>query len=192
MRSVFGWKIHFWATRVLSLLLCSKIFRLKPDRGKLESRPLVKPRSGIGIASWHLIFNVRLIYLRSDWFRNNKVPYKMHSPHLRYKVTSIYKGWSAQLSFDNTIYCSWKYWILWTELLYLGREYPLGYSYFRDRLHQAFRSRAALKDEEEIKREIRKAEYVKKGVCYLNDRKFIASRSAWRSGTAQRSRFCKF
>lgn len=104
----------------------------------------------------------------------------MSSPHLRYKVINIYKGRSAQLTFDDAIFCSSTvtYLILRTELLYLGREYPLGYSYFRDRLHQAFRNRGGIKDEEEIKREIRKAEYVKKGVYCLNHRKVIASRSA--------------
>ena len=50
------------------------------------------------------------------------------------------------------------------ELLYLGREYPLGYSYFKPRLHKAFASQAGLKDEEEIKKGIERAEFVKKGV----------------------------
>ncbi|KAK1983659.1 complex 1 protein, partial [Colletotrichum cereale] len=48
------------------------------------------------------------------------------------------------------------------ELLYLGREYPLGYDYFRPRLHKAFTANAALRDEDAIKQGIERAEYVKK------------------------------
>jgi hypothetical protein len=50
-----------------------------------------------------------------------------------------------------------------SELLYLGREYPLGYDYFRPRLHKAFASQAALTDEAEIRKGIARAEFVKKG-----------------------------
>lgn len=49
------------------------------------------------------------------------------------------------------------------ELLYLGREYPLGYDYFRPRLKKAFSAKANLNDEEEIKKGIAQGEYVKKG-----------------------------
>ena len=49
------------------------------------------------------------------------------------------------------------------ELLYLGREYPLGYDYFKPRLHKAFASQAHLKDDTAIRRGIERAEYVKKG-----------------------------
>ena len=47
--------------------------------------------------------------------------------------------------------------------MYLGREYPLGYDYFRPRLHKAFASQAGLKDEDAIKQGIERANYVKKG-----------------------------
>ncbi|KFH40374.1 LYR motif-containing protein-like protein [Hapsidospora chrysogenum ATCC 11550] len=47
--------------------------------------------------------------------------------------------------------------------IYKGREYPLGYDYFRPRLHKAFMSKAAERDEEQIRRGISQAEYVKKG-----------------------------
>lgn len=50
-----------------------------------------------------------------------------------------------------------------TELLYLGREYPLGYDYFKPRLHKAFMSRAGERDEDKIRAGIRQAEFVKKG-----------------------------
>ncbi|KAI9666291.1 MAG: Electron transfer flavoprotein regulatory factor 1 [Bathelium mastoideum] len=63
------------------------------------------------------------------------------SPRLRYEVIRIYK-----------------------ELLYLGREYPLGYDYFRTRLHKAFTSQAGLQDEHKIKEAIGRAEYVKKEI----------------------------
>jgi hypothetical protein len=50
------------------------------------------------------------------------------------------------------------------ELLYLGREYPLGFDYFRPRLHKAFISKAGERDEDKIRQGIAQAEYVKKGV----------------------------
>lgn len=50
-----------------------------------------------------------------------------------------------------------------TELLNLGRAYPLGYEYFRNRLHGAFSSQAHLSDDEQIKKGIARAEFVKKG-----------------------------
>lgn len=66
----------------------------------------------------------------------------MTSPtQLRYQVIRIYK-----------------------ELLYLGREYPLGYDYFRPRLHKAFSSKANLTSEAEIKKGIESAGYVKKEI----------------------------
>lgn len=51
-----------------------------------------------------------------------------------------------------------------TELLYLGREYPLGYAYFRPRLHKAFSAKANLTDEADIRKGIEAAEYVKKEI----------------------------
>ena len=49
------------------------------------------------------------------------------------------------------------------ELLFLGREYPLGYQYFRDRLHRAFSSQTQITDEDQIRKGIARAEFVKKG-----------------------------
>ncbi|KAI9890856.1 MAG: hypothetical protein M1814_003495 [Vezdaea aestivalis] len=48
------------------------------------------------------------------------------------------------------------------ELLYLGRDYPLGYEYFRPRLREAFGKNKALVRDEEIEKAIERAEYVKK------------------------------
>lgn len=53
------------------------------------------------------------------------------------------------------------------DLLYLGREYPLGYDYFRPRLHKAFMAKSGLQDEEQIRKGIEQAEYVKKGICSI-------------------------
>ncbi|EZF67137.1 hypothetical protein H112_01117 [Trichophyton rubrum D6] len=53
------------------------------------------------------------------------------------------------------------------ELLFLGRDYPLGYAYFRGRLHRAFASQAHITDEAEIKKGIERAEFVKKGAYDL-------------------------
>ncbi|KAF2470397.1 uncharacterized protein BDR25DRAFT_225792 [Lindgomyces ingoldianus] len=62
------------------------------------------------------------------------------SPALRHQVIRIYK-----------------------ELLYLGRDYPQGYDFFRARLHKAFASQKDLTDEERIRKGIERAEFVKKG-----------------------------
>jgi hypothetical protein len=45
----------------------------------------------------------------------------------------------------------------------MGREYPLGYDYYRARLRKAFASQKHLQDEEQIKKGIERAEFVKKG-----------------------------
>lgn len=45
----------------------------------------------------------------------------------------------------------------------MGREYPLGYDYYLPRLRKAFRSQKELRGEEEIKRALERAEFVKKG-----------------------------
>ena len=50
----------------------------------------------------------------------------------------------------------------------MGREYPLGYDYFRPRLHKAFSAKAGLQDEAEIRKGIEQAEYVKKGMSCCN------------------------
>ncbi|KAK7912062.1 hypothetical protein PG985_014543 [Apiospora marii] len=52
---------------------------------------------------------------------------------------------------------------MYKELLYLGRDYPQGYSWFRPRLHRAFMASADLRDEEAIRKGIARAEFVKKG-----------------------------
>ncbi|KAK2025514.1 hypothetical protein LX32DRAFT_596554 [Colletotrichum zoysiae] len=65
---------------------------------------------------------------------------------------------------------------IYKELLYLGREYPLGYDYFRPRLHKAFSANAGLRDEDAIRRGIERAEYVRKGtfLC-VSSRQFSVS-----------------
>lgn len=63
------------------------------------------------------------------------------STPLRYQVIHVYK-----------------------ELLEMGKSYPLGFDYFRPRLHKAFMSQAHLQDEEKIKEGIKRAEYVKKEI----------------------------
>ncbi|PLB38765.1 electron transfer flavoprotein regulatory factor 1 [Aspergillus candidus] len=65
----------------------------------------------------------------------------MTNPELRHQVINIYK-----------------------ELLNIGRAYPLGYDYFRTRLHKAFSSQAHLRNDEDIKKGIARAEFVKKEI----------------------------
>jgi len=51
------------------------------------------------------------------------------------------------------------------QLLYLGRDYPLGYTeYFRPRLHDAFMKNKDLTQAGEIEQCIKVGEYVKKGM----------------------------
>ncbi|OZJ01415.1 hypothetical protein BZG36_05676 [Bifiguratus adelaidae] len=53
---------------------------------------------------------------------------------------------------------------LYKQLVYLGREYPLGYEeFFRPRLKAAFLKKRDLKDTEEIDKAIRMGEYIVKG-----------------------------
>ncbi|KAH8665123.1 hypothetical protein BGZ60DRAFT_379261 [Tricladium varicosporioides] len=56
---------------------------------------------------------------------------------------------------------------LYKQLLHLGKNYPLGFSYFRPRLHKAFMSNASITDEERIKEGIKRGEFVVKGVFPL-------------------------
>jgi hypothetical protein len=86
----------------------------------------------------------------------------MSSSPLRHHVIRIYKGISRHPLTEAQILTRL---ISIKELLYLGREYPLGYDYFRPRLHKAFMSKAGLRDEQEIRKGIAQAEYVKKGAC---------------------------
>lgn len=57
-----------------------------------------------------------------------------------------------------------------TELLYLGRNYPQGYDYFRSRLHRAFMAKAGLTDDAAIKEGIAKADFVRKGIVTSGNR----------------------
>ena len=50
------------------------------------------------------------------------------------------------------------------ELLEMGKSYPLGYDYFKPRLHKAFKSQAHLQDEQQIRQGIERAQYVKKEI----------------------------
>ncbi|KAK1835913.1 LYR family protein [Podospora conica] len=63
------------------------------------------------------------------------------TPHLRREVIAIYK-----------------------ELLHLGRDYPLGFDYFRPRLHKAFMANAHLDDEAQIRQGIERAKFVQKEI----------------------------
>lgn len=50
-------------------------------------------------------------------------------------------------------------------MLYLGRDYPLGFEeYFRPRLHDAFMKNKDLTEQGEIEKCLKVGEYVKKGI----------------------------
>ncbi|KAK4114835.1 hypothetical protein N656DRAFT_777019 [Canariomyces notabilis] len=53
---------------------------------------------------------------------------------------------------------------IYKQLLFLGRDYPLGYDYFRTRLHRAFKANAHLEDEEQIRKGIARADFVRKEI----------------------------
>ncbi|OBT99793.1 hypothetical protein VE01_01976 [Pseudogymnoascus verrucosus] len=53
---------------------------------------------------------------------------------------------------------------VYKELLNLGKDYPLGYSYFRPKLHKAFSSQAGLTDEAEIRKALDRAYFVQKEI----------------------------
>ena len=94
----------------------------------------------------------------------------MTNPALRQQVVSVYKGQWPVFCFFLDINTPLHQCVrlrltcVGPELLNLGREYPLGYTYFQTRLHKAFLSQAHLKDEEEIRKGIERAAYVKKEV----------------------------
>ncbi|KPI44825.1 LYR motif-containing protein 5A [Cyphellophora attinorum] len=71
---------------------------------------------------------------------------------------------------------------IYKELLEMGKSYPQGYDYFRPRLHKAFISQAHLRDEDQIRKGLERAEYVKKEIealYYL--KKYRAMRKAYDS-----------
>ncbi|BFZ60806.1 hypothetical protein YB2330_001858 [Saitoella coloradoensis] len=53
---------------------------------------------------------------------------------------------------------------VYKELLFLGREYPLGYEHYQSRLHDAFMKKAKLSDEGEIRKGLEFAEFFRKEV----------------------------
>jgi hypothetical protein len=53
---------------------------------------------------------------------------------------------------------------IYKELLYLGRDYPQGYDFYRTRLHKAFASQRNVNDEEKIRQGIKRAKFVKKEI----------------------------
>lgn len=76
------------------------------------------------------------------------------------------------------------------ELLYLGRDYPQGYDFFRPRLHKAFMGNAGLRDEQKIKEGIARADFVRKGNKSYAPRN--KQRAAELTDVSQKSRHCKF
>ncbi|KAH8652561.1 hypothetical protein BX600DRAFT_97434 [Xylariales sp. PMI_506] len=53
---------------------------------------------------------------------------------------------------------------VYKELLHLGKDYPLGFDYFRPRLHKAFMSNSHLRDEDAIRNGIARADFVRKEI----------------------------
>ncbi|XP_054157121.1 electron transfer flavoprotein regulatory factor 1-like [Oppia nitens] len=53
---------------------------------------------------------------------------------------------------------------LYKTLLYMGRDYPLGYKYFRDRCHRAFAKNQSETNTETIDQMIKRGEFVVKEI----------------------------
>ncbi|KAK9464639.1 hypothetical protein V1512DRAFT_212756 [Lipomyces arxii] len=53
------------------------------------------------------------------------------------------------------------------QLLFMGREYPRGYVFFRDRLHAGFMRNANITDEREIEQKLKFAEFIEKEIAAL-------------------------
>ncbi|KAK4286941.1 hypothetical protein Pmani_037530 [Petrolisthes manimaculis] len=53
---------------------------------------------------------------------------------------------------------------LYKNLLYMGREYPMGYDYFRDKLKRAFLKNRHETDPQKIREMINRGEYVIKEI----------------------------
>ena len=87
----------------------------------------------------------------------------MINSELRRQVINVYKGTTRSHHKPSKITTRTNGAARTAELLWLGREYPLGYQYFRDRLHRAFAGQAHLTDEDQIRKGIARAEFVKKG-----------------------------
>uniref|UniRef100_A0A3B5MBZ1 Complex 1 LYR protein domain-containing protein n=2 Tax=Xiphophorus couchianus TaxID=32473 RepID=A0A3B5MBZ1_9TELE len=78
---------------------------------------------------------------------------------------------STEVSDIFTLFCFAALWMmanplrpevvrLYKNLLYLGREYPKGSNYFKDRLRAAFIKNKSVQDPEQIKAMIARGEYV--------------------------------
>ncbi|KAI7780686.1 hypothetical protein LA080_015845 [Diaporthe eres] len=87
------------------------------------------------------------------------------NPELRKQVIAIYK-----------------------QLLYLGRDYPSGYQFFRPRLHKAFMANAGLRDEEKIKDGIKRADFVRKEIEALHTQSHTIQRPMPLCGKCQGKR----
>jgi hypothetical protein len=80
------------------------------------------------------------------------------NPVLRQQVIRIYKGNTYLPTYPPHSHSTF------LDLLFMGREYPQGYDYYRTRLHKAFSSQKHLEDEAKIMDGIKRAEFVKKGM----------------------------
>ena len=75
------------------------------------------------------------------------------------KALSFESNWYFELYFVAVIMF---YFPLSFKLFYLGKDYPLGASYFHPRLKKAFMKNKGVTDPEEIKQLIARGEYVVK------------------------------
>ena len=123
------------------------------------------------------------VSLRDDFIPDSLTTTTMPPPNpLRHQVISIYKGAHPQPPFSRNprklalrrssppTYSNHSSYVgppanpHAPELLYLGREDPLGFSYFRPRLHKAFMANSGVRDEAEIRKCLERADFVKRGV----------------------------
>ncbi|XP_060880030.1 LYR motif-containing protein 5B isoform X1 [Metopolophium dirhodum] len=55
-------------------------------------------------------------------------------------------------------------WFGFRKLLYMGRDYPQGYDFFRSRLKKAFQRNSDISDPEQIKMLVKRGEFVVKEI----------------------------
>ncbi len=77
--------------------------------------------------------------------------------------------------------------MLLIKLLYYGKDYPLGYDYFRKRLNKAFLKHRAISSEIEIQKQLDKGEFVIKEIDALYKlRKYRHLKKSYYEDTAEK------
>jgi hypothetical protein len=152
-------------SRASAIVISSEVTCLDVGRGRVadifhEERSASSGPKAASVETWAALTSTRIFALRSSF------PFQHH--HHCHHHHHHHSSWSALVfSFANmSVSPALRQQVIniYKELLEMGKSYPLGYDYFRPRLHKAFASQAHVTDEEEIKKGIERAQYVKKEI----------------------------